>query len=313
MAYKQTSQKFNAAINSVEIGTGNKTLALGGENVLPFYSFDGPILNPPRVGVEISDLGMNDKLAGMLNFYGDTQDVVELVKKASGMPGAEFICLVLDSADPDGENRSVEDCVAMVKSVEEAATLPLMVMGCGNTEKDTVLFEKISEALEGKNIVILSAKEENYKNVGASAGLAYGQKVGAESSVDINLAKQLNVLLTQLGVNNKNIIMNLGSATAGYGFEYVVSTMDRVKMAALGQNDTALQMPIVTPVSSETWSVKESLLEQEDMPEWGSRENRIIDMEVATAAACLAAGSNAVILRHPSTVEAISQMIKELI
>lgn len=313
MAYKQTSQKFNAAINSVEIGTGNKALVIGGESVLPFYSFDGPIANPPRVGVEISDLGMLSELKGMLDFYGDTKDIATLAKKASQMQGAEFICLVLESADPDGENNSVEDCVETVKAVEEASTLPLMIMGCGNTEKDTLLFEKVSEALQGKNIVILSAKEENYKNVGASAGLAYGQKVGAESSVDINLAKQLNVLLTQLGVNSKNIIMNLGSASAGYGFEYVVSTMDRVKMAALGQNDTALQMPIVTPVSAETWTVKESLLEQEDMPEWGSREDRIIDMEVATASACLAAGSNAVILRHPSAVETISILIKELI
>jgi acetyl-CoA decarbonylase/synthase complex subunit delta len=185
-------------------------------------------------------------------------------------------------------------------------------MGCKNIDKDTELFTKISEALAGKNIVVMSAREEDYKAIGASAGLAYGQKVSAESAVDINLAKQLNVLLMQLGVNPKNMVMNLGSAAAGYGYEYVASTMDRVRAAALGQNDTQLQMPVITPVSTETWAVKESIAEEADMPEWGAREERGIDMEVVTAAACLAAGSDAVILRHPESIRTIHAMIDSL-
>jgi acetyl-CoA decarbonylase/synthase complex subunit delta len=127
--------------------------------------------------------------------------------------------------------------------------------------------------------------------------MAYGQKVGAESSVDITLAKQLNVLMTQLGVPATSMVMNLGAAAAGYGFEYVSSTMDRVRSAALEQNDTMLQMPVVTPVSFETWTVKESIMSEEDMPEWGSQEKRAVHMEIVTAAACLASGSDAVILR----------------
>ena len=161
-------------------------------------------------------------------------------------------------------------------------------------------------------MLFLSAKEENYKTVGASVGLAYGQKVGAESAVDINLAKQLNVLMTQLGVAPENMAVNLGSAAAGYGFEYVASTLERVKSAALSQNDKMLQMPIVTPVSSETWSVKEALASEEDMPEWGSREERGVQMEIVTAAACLAAGSDAVILKHPTSVATISALVGAL-
>ena len=160
---------------------------------------------------------------------------------------------------------------------------------------------------------MFSAKEANYKGIAASAGLAYGQKVGAESAVDINLAKQLNVLITQMGVNASNVVMNTGTAAAGYGFEYVVSTMDRVKAAALGQNDASLQLPIMTPVGSETWGVKESVASEEDMPAWGSQEKRGIGMEVTTAAAVLASGSNAVILRHPESVAAVAKLIKELI
>ncbi len=142
--------------------------------------------------------------------------------------------------------------------------------------------------------------------------MAYGQKVAAESSVDINLAKQLNVLISQLGIQAGNTVMNLGSAAAGYGFEYVASTMDRVKSAALTQNDAMLQMPVVTPVGSDAWSVKEALLDEADMPEWGSREERGIQMEIVTAAACLASGSDAVILRHPKSVKTISELILAL-
>jgi acetyl-CoA decarbonylase/synthase complex subunit delta len=159
----------------------------------------------------------------------------------------------------------------------------------------------------------MPAKEENYKAVGAAAGLAYGQIVGGESAVDINLAKQLNVVTTQLGVKPENMVMNVGTAAAGYGYEYVVSTMDRVKSAALSQDDAMLQMPIITPVASETWGVKEAVASEEDMPEWGSAEERGISMEVQTAAADLVSGSNAVILRHPQSVATISKLIKELV
>ena len=152
----------------------------------------------------------------------------------------------------------------------------------------------------------------DYKTIGAACAMANGHKVGAESAVDINLAKQLNVLMTQLGVAPTSIVMNLGSAAAGYGFEYVASTMDRVKAAALEQNDTMLQMPVITPVSLETWSVKESIMSQADMPEWGDKEERAVDMEVVTASACLTSGSDAVILRHPTSVKTIAAMLAAL-
>ena len=198
------------------------------------------------------------------------------------------------------------------KEVADAVDCPLVVEGCKNVEKDAELLPKVAEALQGRNALILSEKEENYKAIGAAAGLAYNQIVGAESAVDINLAKQLNVVTTQLGVDAKKIVMNIGSAAAGYGYEYVVSTMDRIKGAALGQNDNMLQMPIITPVSAETWNVKEATASEKDMPEWGPQDERGIDMEVETAAADLAAGSDAVILRHPESVKTISKLIKAL-
>ena len=313
MPFKKPVQKYNASINTVELGVGDKKIVLGGENVLPLYTFDGAIENAPKVGIEISDLGYADQVPGISGFYADCATTADMAKKAASLEAVDFVCLRLDSADPNGNDAPIEDCVATAKAVAEAIDKPLVVAGCKNDEKDAQLFTKVADALQGKNVLMFSAKEANYKGIAASAGLAYGQKVGAESAVDINLAKQLNVLITQMGVNAANVVMNTGAAAAGYGFEYVVSTMDRVKAAALGQNDASLQLPIMTPVGSETWGVKESIASEEDMPAWGSQEKRGIGMEVTTAAAVLASGSNAVILRHPESVAAVAKMIKELI
>ena len=313
MAFTAKTAPFSGKINAVTLGTGDKAIVIGGQNVMPFYTFDAAIEHAPKIGIEISDLAKEWTAPQLVEFYAGCETMADYAKKAETMPGADFLCLHFESADPNGANRSVADCVADAKAVAEATTMPIVVMGCKNIEKDAELFTKVSEALQGKNILVFSAREENYKSVGASAVMAYGQKVGAESAVDINLAKQLNVLMTQLGVAPTSIVMNAGSAAAGYGYEYVASTLDRIRAAALAQSDTQLQMPILTPVSPETWSVKESMVSEADMPEWGSAEERGIEMEITTAAACLAGGSDAVIMRHPAAIKAISEMIEALV
>lgn len=312
MPFNQKPQKFNAKINTVTIGSGDKAVSIGGNSTFPFYSFDAPTENTAKVGVEISDMGLEGASEGIRAYYDGASTMAEIAQKAAAMEGADFVALVLEGGDPNGEDKSVEELIAVVKEVADAVDCPLIVEGCKNVEKDAELLPKVAEVLQGRNVLILSEKEENYKAIGAAAGLAYDQIVGAESAVDINLAKQLNVVTTQLGVNAQKIVMNVGSACAGYGYEYVVSTMDRIKGAALGQNDNMLQMPIITPVASETWGVKEASASEEDMPEWGPQDERGIDMEIMTAAADLAAGSDAVILRHPQSVATISKMIKAL-
>ena len=314
MSFVPKKHTYNAHINEVVLGVGDKAVTIGGQNVLAFHPFDGEITNAPKIGVELTDAGMAMcTMPGEQKFYEGCATVADMAKRASAMEGASFICLHLEGADPNGENKSVDECVELAKSVADATDMPLVVMGCKNIEKDTELFNKIAEALAGKNILVLSARDENYKAIGAGAGLAYGQKVGAESAVDINLAKQLNTVMTQLGVSAQSIVMNIGSAAAGYGFEYVASTLDRVKDAALSQSDAMLQMPIITPVSADTWGVKEAIMPEADMPEWGSQEERGIEMEIVTAAAVLASGSDAVIMRHPEAIRTIAAMIGELV
>ena len=312
MPFTNKPQVFNAAIQTVTLGTEGNAITLGGENNYPLYSFDADIPNRPKVGIEVSDQGVDTSIPGLAAAYEGCATVAECAKRACSFEGVDFVCLRLDSADPNGANASVDECVATAKAVAEAVDKPLAIIGSRNCEKDAELFDKVANALQGKNVLLLSAKEENYKTVGASAVMAYGQKVAGESAVDINLAKQLNVLFNQLGLPGGNLVMNVGTAAAGYGFEYVVSTMDRIRSAALSQNDAALQMPVVTPLGNDCWNVKEALLEEADAPEWGSREERGIQMEIVTAASCLASASDAVILRHPASVKTISEFISAL-
>ncbi|GHV20128.1 acetyl-CoA synthase subunit delta [Spirochaetia bacterium] len=314
MPFKRVPQKFNASIKEVTIGAGDKAVKLGGENVTPLYSFDDPIKNSPKVGIEISDKGPNLELPELKKFYDGCKTIPDFAKKASTAPGASFVTLFLESADPNGDNTSVEDCVKLAKEVAAVVSLPLVIQGCKNEEKDGDIINKCAEALEGKNVLFLSAKESNHKKIAVGAVTAYKAKIGAESAVDINLAKQLNVVIGQAGVTVDNIVMNVGQSAAGYGFEYLVSTMDRIKAAALAQGDAQLQVPIITPVGQEAWNVKESVASEADAPKgWGPVEQRGINMEISTAAAVIAAGANAVILKHPKSIDTVSKLVAALV
>lgn len=310
MAFKMSVQEYKGKINEVEVGKGDKAIKLGGQNTLAFYDFDGNTGNPQKVGVEIADVYPEEWIPELKEFYGDAaKDPVAWAKLVEEKLNPDFICLRLQGADPNEADKSPEECAEVAKAVAEAIQVPLVIAGTGNFDKDAKVFEKVTAAVEGNNCLFLAATEENYKAVGASAGLAYSHKVGAESSVDINLAKQLNVLLDQLGVKQEDIVMHIGCSAVGYGFEYLVSTIDRIRLAALGQNDKTLQMPIITPVSFETWNVKESIADVNDVPDWGSREERGIGMEVATAVSILSAGADAVIVRHPKSVETVKEFV----
>ena len=313
MAFTPKTGAYSGKINAVTLGTGDKAIVIGGQNVMPFYTFDAPIENAPKIGIEVSDLASQWEVASLKEFYAGCTTMADFAKKAESVEGADFICLNFVGADPNGANRSVADCVADAKAVAEAVSLPIVVMGCKNLEKDGELFSKIADALQGKNILVMSAKNEDYKTVGASVGLAYNQKVGAETADDINLAKQLNIMLKQLNIPAESIVMNIGTAAVGYGYEYVASTLDRVRDAALKQADADLQMPIIAPVSTDTWGVKESTASEADEPAWGCREERGIAMEISTAAANLTGGADAVIMRHPAAIATIKKFITELV
>ena len=314
MSFVPKTGAFSGKINAVTLGTGDKAIVIGGQNVLPFYTFDAAIENAPKIGIEISDAMASWDLPGLVDLYAGCTTMAERAKKAETVPGVDFLCLHFESADPNGANRPTAECVADAVAVAEACTLPIVVVGCKNLEKDGELLGAVADALRGKNVLCMSAKQENCKTVGASVVLASGQKVGAETADDINLAKQLNIMLKKdANVASDAIVMDIGTAAVGYGYEYAASTFDRIRLAALAQSDADLQMPILAAVCNDTWGVKESTASEADEPAWGCMEERAISMEVATAAADLTGGADAVVLRHPESVATIKKFINELI
>ena len=314
MSFTPKTGALRGKINAVTLGTGDNAIVIGGQNVLPFYTFDAAIENAPKIGIEISDAMDGWDLPGLTELYAGCTTMAERAKKAEAVDGVDFLCLHFESADPNGADRAVADCVADAKAVAEVCTKPIVVVGCKNLEKDGELLGAIADALRGKNVLCMSAKQENCKTIGASVALASGQKVGAETADDINLAKQLNIMLKKdANVPSDAIVMDIGTAAVGYGYEYAASTFDRIRLAALEQSDEDLQMPILATVSLDTYGVKESTASAEDEPAWGDREERAISMEVSTAAADLTGGADAVVLRHPATIATIKQFINELI
>lgn len=175
MPFTAKSGKFNASIKTVTVGTGDKAITLGGENVLPFYTFDAPIENAPKVGIEITDFGMENEPECVKKYYEGCTTLADIAKKAASFEGVDFLCFRMEGGDPNGANKSTEELMAALKEVAEAVDCPLVVAGSKNAERDAELLSKAAEAVQGKNAVILAAREENYKTVGAAAGLACTQ------------------------------------------------------------------------------------------------------------------------------------------
>ena len=232
-------------------------------------------------------------------------------KKCVEVYGAEMIALQLKSADPNGMDRDVEEVVSTVKRVVDGVSVPVIVWGTANDEKDTAMLRRVAEVCEGKNVLIGPVSDKNYKQIGAMA-IGYGQTVGASSPIDVNLAKQLNILLGNLGVADEKIVMDPTTGGLGYGLEYSYSVMERDRMAALTQEDAKLQYPIFSNLAPEVWKTKETRLTQDEDPRLGDEKKRSILMESVTAMSVLLAGADIVVMRHPESVKLVKDMIKEL-
>ena len=308
MAFKMSVQKYSGKISEVEIGKGEKAIKIGGESTLPFYSFDGNTGNTQKVGVEMLDVYPEGWTNEFKEMYKDVCDCpVKWAKYIEENLKADFICLKLESSDPNGLDRSPEECAEVAKNVVESVSLPVVIAGCGNHEKDAKVFEKVSQAVDGNNCLFLAATEDNYKAVGAATTMAYSHKVVAESSVDINLAKQLNVLLTQLGVKPENIVMQIGCSAVGYGYEYGFSIMEKVRLEG-EKGDKYLDLSLFSDASTESLRTKEA--KSDDYPpSWGELDSRAQMIEVSACTGAIAAGANIIVVNIPSNI----QILKELI
>ena len=313
MAFEIPKQIYSGSIKTVTIGKGDKALALGGETSYPFYIFEGVMPHKPRIAMEVWDKDPGEEWAAPA--YAAIKDVakdpVAWAQKCIKDFGAEAIALILVSTDPNGDNASAESAAATAKKLAAAIDVPLIVYGTSSIEKDAEVLPAVAEACADKSIVIGPVQDKNYKKIGAAA-LAYKHTIIANSPIDVNLAKQLNILLGQLGVPDTRILVDPTTGGLGYGMEYCYSVMERDRMAALTQEDDKLQLPIVNYVGQEVWKVKECKQTNEEAPQLGDQTKRGILMEAVTAVSLLLAGSDLLILRHPEAVKLVKSMIQEL-
>lgn len=304
---------YSGKIKTVTFGPEGETITVGGEAVYPFHLFEGPMPNPPRIAMEVYDAPPDDWAEAALDPFRDVvEDPVAWARKCIERYGAEMVCLQLASTDPNGQNRPSEEAALLAQSVAQAVKVPLIVWGCGNDEKDAETLRRVAELCAGKNLVIGPVTEKNYKSLGAGA-IAYKHVLAASSPIDINLAKQLNVLLGNLGVPDGQILVDPTTGGLGYGIEYTYSVMERDRMAALTQQDERLQFPIICNLAKEVWKTKEAKLSKEQAPKLGDPQKRGVLMEAITALVLLLAGANILIMRHPEAIRLVKGMIADLL
>ncbi len=301
---------YSGKIKEIPIGLADKALKIGGESMYPFHLFEGQMPHPPRIAMEIYDATPEDWPEAALEPFRDViADPVAWARKCVSAYGAELVCLQLASTDPNGMNRSSEEAAAITKKVADAVNVPLIVWGCANDEKDADTLRRVAELCAGKNLVIGPVGEKNYKQIGAGA-IAYKHTLIASSPIDVNLAKQLNVLLGNLGVPDGQLLVDPTTGGLGYGIEYTYSVMERDRMAALTQQDERLQFPLVCNLAREVWKTKEAKLPAD--PKMGDPKKRGVMMEAVTAMMLLLAGANILIMRHPEAIKMVKELIGDL-
>jgi len=312
MAFTAPNETYSGKVYQVEAGT-DKTILIGGENVLPFNSFEGNMPNRPVVAYEVQDVPPDDWPDTLKKVYeGVSDDPVMWAKHCQDTLDAKAIALRLIGTHPDRQDRSAEDAAKTVKDVLAAIKVPLIILGSNHIEKDTSILVAAAEAAKDRNCFIGKAMEENYKTI-VAACMANNHKLIAMSQLDINLSKQLNILITQMGFDKERLVTDPMCSALGYGLDYTYSVMERIRLAALTQNDLTMQTPMLGDIGMYAWKVKESTATEAELPVGGALEPRGIAWETLTAGALMIAGAELLIMRHPEAVKAVEKLIDELI
>jgi len=314
MAYEVPKISYSGRIKEIKLGRGEKAVTIGGENSFPFHLFEGEMPHPPVIAFEVYDCKPEEWAPAIIQPFQDVIDnPVAWAKKCINEFDAKLICLRLASTDPNGLDKSADEIAPVVKEVADSIEVPLMVWGCENDEKDAVVLPKMAEVCQDKGLILGPATDKNYKKIGAAA-IAYKHTVVASTPIDINLAKQLNILLGDLGVPDEQIIVdpNIGGCSLGYGLEYAYSVMERDRQAALTQQDAKLQFPMVANFATDVWKKKEVKQSQKDNPKLGNETNRGILLEALTGVTLLLAGGDLLIMRHPEAIKLVRKVIKDL-
>lgn len=293
-----------------EGGTRQQTVTVGGEKTLPFMHLEGEIPNQPRLAIEIKDQKPDDWSPLLLEAWGSVMDDPAQWAKAADEAGADLIELTLSLTNAAGERNTPENVVNIVKAVLAATGKPLLVFGPGQADIDNELLVPVSEATKGERLVLGICEDKNYRTIVATA-MANGHLISAYSPMDVNLAKQLNILISDMGLPADRVLLDPGTGGLGYGIEYGFSVMERLRLSAL-QGDGMTQSPMIVTPNVEAWKTKEAKVGVGVPENWGDWLERAIDWEILTAMPLLEAGADIIVLRHPESVKRLKKTIEEL-
>lgn len=310
-------EKWPGAVREVTIGataaeggSRHQKVTVGGEKAMPFLHFEGAIPHRPVVAVEIRDRRQEDWSPLLPQVWGAAMDNPAAWAKAAEAAGADLIQLTLSLTDAEGKPITAESAVATVKSVLSACGLPLIVFGPGQAEVDNTVLVAVAEATKGERLVLGICEDKNYRTIVATA-MANGHLVNSRTPMDVNLAKQLSILVSDMGMPLDRMIMDPTTGALGYGIEYGYSAMERLRLAAL-QGDSMTQFPLLVTPGFEAWKTKEAKV-NEGVPEsWGDWEERSVNWETLTAISLLESGADILVLRHPESVKRVRAAIDEL-
>jgi acetyl-CoA decarbonylase/synthase complex subunit delta len=295
---------------AVDGGTRTSTITVGGEKALPFMHFEAAMPHKPVVAIEIKDRKPEDWSPLLLETWGEAMDAPGTWAKAAEAAGADLLQLSLSLTDAEGNPTTPEMAVTAVQSVLNSSGLPLIVFGPGQADADNELLVPVADATKGERILLGICEDKNYRTIVASA-LANDHLVTARAPMDVNLSKQLNILITDMGLPLDRIIMDPTTGALGYGIEYGYSVMERLRLAAL-QGDSMTQLPMLVTPGFEAWKTKESKVGADVPAEWGDWLERAINWETLTAVSLLESGADILVLRHPESVRRIKLAIDEL-
>jgi acetyl-CoA decarbonylase/synthase complex subunit delta len=289
---------------AAEGGTRTKTITVGGDTTMPYMQFEAPTPHTPVIAVEIKSRKPEDWSALLGEAWGEAMNNPADWAKAAEAAGADLLVLWLTLED------SPDDAVKAVKAVLAASGLPLAVFGPGQVDKDNELLVPVAEAAKGERLLLGICEDKNYRTIVATA-MANGHVVSARTPMDVNLAKQLNILVSDMGLPLDRIIMDPTVGALGYGIEYGYSVMERLRLAAL-QGDSMTQLPMLVTVGFETWKAKEAKVGSGVPEAWGEWKERAIQWETLTTTALLESGASIVVLRHPESMKRVRTAISEL-
>ncbi len=307
---KLYTTNYSGKVRPVKMGNGDNIVEVGGATSMPFQLFEGDHPHKQLIAMEVTDVKPDEWPEPLVQHFADVIDnPVAWAQKCVKIYGAEAIAVSLGSTDPNGMNRSAAEATKVAADVINAVDVPIIIWGCGNSDKDTETLREITSVIGDKKVCLAPLEDSNYKTIGATA-MAFQHPIVAASPIDVNLAKQLNILLENLGVSLDTVLMDPSVGALGYGIEYTYSVMERIRIAALTQNDEKLMVPIICNLGCEVWKAKETKLPSDDMI--GDQETRGIMMEALTASCMLMAGGEVMIMRHPKAIALTKELINGL-